>query len=47
MKLGAIQFLIFRPVLLVLSMILWVEDKYEYVDDITGQMRVSVSFDSY
>lgn len=42
LKLGASQFLIIRPVLLVISMMLWVEDRYEYIDETTGRMEVNL-----
>ena len=38
-KLGATQFLILRPMILVISMILWVEGRYEYISD-DGRMQV-------
>jgi len=47
LKLGATQFLIFRPILLVISMILWVEDRYEYVDETTGRMQPFKSASTY
>ena len=40
-KLGATQFLILRPMILVISMILWVEGRYEYISD-DGRMQVCV-----
>ncbi|XP_067941651.1 organic solute transporter subunit alpha-like [Watersipora subatra] len=39
LKIGATQFLILRPVLLVVAMILWVEDSYDYIDPVTGILK--------